>query len=277
MNYVRAMQHGLDRLETLPVSVRLIRELHAVLMEGARGSHLTPGELRRSQNWIGPPGSTLAQATFAPPPAHAVPDALSDLERFLHQWDDLPLLIKIGLAHVQFEMVHPFLDGNGRVGRLLITLLLCEHGMLKQPVLYLSAWFERNRPEYSQRLQGVQEDGDWEGWLAFFLRGVATVSAEALTTASRIQELREEHRRVLTEAFGRGAANAQRVLNELFQRPIISVAGVQELTGLTIAPANRLVHRMVDLGFLVEITGQRRHRQFRYEPYVDLFDDSAAN
>jgi Fic family protein len=276
MNYVRAMQHGLDRLETLPVSVRLIRELRAVLMEGMGGPHLTPGELRRSQNWIGPPGSTLAQATFVPPPAHAVPDALSELERFLHRQDDLPLLIKIGLAHVQFEMIHPFLDGNGRVGRLLITLLLCERGMLSKPVLYLSAWFDRHRPEYYRRLQAVQEEGDWEGWLAFFLRGVAAVSDQAVTTARRIQELREEHRRIITEAFGRGAVNAHRVLDELFQRPIISVAGVRELTGLTIAPANRLVSKMVELGMLVEITGQRRNRQFRYEPYVRLFDDSEA-
>jgi Fic family protein len=273
VNYVRAMRHGLDRLASLPVSVRLIREIHAVLMEGVRGSHLTPGELRRSQNWIGPPGATLAEATFVPPPAPLVPDALADLERFLHRRDDSPLLIRIGLAHAQFEMIHPFLDGNGRVGRLLITFLLCERGELLKPVLYLSAFFKRNRPEYYERLQGVQAQGDWEGWLAFFLRGVAEVSGDAVVTARRIQELRERHRTVVTEEFGRGAANAHRVLQALYRNPIISVAGVREVTGLTIAPANRLVQRMVELGMLVEITGQRRHRQFRYDPYVQLFDD----
>jgi Fic family protein len=193
------MNHGLARLGELPVSVRLIREIHARLLRGVRGSRLTPGDLRISQNWIGPSGSTLRGASFVPPPPHVVPEALADLERFLHASDDLPPVVKIGLAHAQFETIHPFLDGNGRVGRLLITFLLTERAILHKPVLYLSHYFKRHRATYYDLLQAVRDEGDWEGWLAFFLRGVAEVSAEAATqTARRILLLREEHRTAIT-------------------------------------------------------------------------------
>lgn len=272
-NYVRAMRYGLERLDSLPISVRLIRETHAILMDGVRGSHLTPGELRRTQNWIGRPGSTLASATFVPPPAHAVPDLLANLERFLHSRDDLPFLLRTGIAHVQFEMIHPFLDGNGRVGRLLITLLLREHGELSEPVLYLSEYFDRNRDAYYQQLRVVQETGDWESWLRFFLRGVAEVAEHSLETASRVLALRERDRGRIVAAFGNGSGNALRVLEALFHSPLISVADVRNLTGLTGAPANRLVARMVAMNLLVEVTGQRRNRYFQYEPYVRLFGE----
>jgi Fic family protein len=242
-------------------------------MEGTRGSHLTPGELRRTQNWIGRPGSTLATATFVPPPAHVVPDALANLERFLHTRDALPVLLRIGIAHVQFEMIHPFLDGNGRVGRLLISLLLSERGELSEPVLYLSEYFERNRVDYYLHLRAVQDSGDWEGWLRYFLQGVASVATNSLETASRVLDLRERDRDRIVAAFGNGSGNALRVLEALFHTPLISVAEVRELTGLTIAPANRLVARMVELDMLVEITGQRRNRHFQYAPYVQLFDE----
>ena len=178
INYVAAMNHGLARLSELPVSVRLIREIHERLLQGVRGARLAPGELRRTQNWIGPGGAGIANATFVPPPPGDVPRALGDLETFLHGDDDLPLLIRIGLAHAQFETIHPFLDGNGRVGRLLITFLLTERGALHKPVLYLSHWFKQNRQEYYDRLQAVRDRGDWEGWLGFFLRGVERVSVE---------------------------------------------------------------------------------------------------
>ncbi|HEY0839483.1 MAG TPA: Fic family protein, partial [Vulgatibacter sp.] len=219
VNYVRAMKHGLARLSELPVSVRLIREIHTELLRGVRGSHLTPGELRRSQNWIGPGGCTLAEATFVPPPPAEVPAALGALEAFLHREDDVPLLVKIGLAHAQFETIHPFLDGNGRVGRLLITFLLCERGVLYKPVLYLSHYFKRHRQRYYEALQAVRDDGDFEGWLAFFLRGVAEVSVEAADTARRILELREAHRRAITERMGRAAGNGHRVLEWLYEQP----------------------------------------------------------
>lgn len=275
-NYVRAMRFGLVRLATLPVSVRLIREIHAQLLEGTRGSHLTPGELRRTQNWIGRPNSTLASATFVPPPAHEVPEHLANLERFLHYNDQLPLLLRIGIAHVQFEMIHPFLDGNGRVGRLLITLLLSERGELSEPVLYLSAFFERYRDDYYRHLRAVQDDGDWEGWLRFFLRGVIEVGQHALATVAGVLALRERDRARIVEALAQGSSNALKVLELLFRTPIVSVADVQAVTKLTEAPAHRLVARLVDLGILVEITGQRRNRAFRYEAYVGLFDDSGA-
>jgi cell filamentation protein, protein adenylyltransferase len=273
VNYVAAMRHGLERLADLPVSMRLIREIHARLLEGVRGSRLSPGELRRSQNWIGPGGATLAEATFVPPPPELVPQALSDLERFLHREDDLPLLVKIALAHAQFETIHPFLDGNGRVGRLLITFLLCERKVLAKPVLYLSHYFKRHRAAYYDHLQAVRDDGDWEGWVAFFLRGVEEVSAEAVETARRILALREQHREAITDGLGRAAGGGHRVLEALYERPIVSVADAQALTGTTYSAANALVARLTELEILREITGNARNRRFRYEPYVALFAD----
>lgn len=275
VNYVRAMKLGLARLEELPVSVRLIREIHAELMAGARGGRLQPGELRRSQNWIGPAGSTLATSTFVPPPHEEVPQALSDLERFLHRDDGLPPLVRIALAHVQFETIHPFLDGNGRCGRLLITFLLTECGVLHKPVLYLSHFFRRHRQAYYDHLQAVRERGDWEAWLTFFLRGVIEVARGAAETARSIQLLRERHRTAITEGLGRAAGNGHRVLESLYDRPIVSVADIRLLTGTTYAAANVLVARLVEIGILVEMTGYARNRRFRYEPYVRLFIDDA--
>lgn len=276
VNYVRAMNYGLARLAELPVSVRLIREIHEHLLQGVRGSRLTPGELRRSQNWIGHGGCTLMDASFVPPPPEIVPEALSDLERFLHRQDDLPALIKIGLAHVQFETIHPFLDGNGRIGRLLITFLLTEGGILHKPVLYLSHYFKRYRQTYYEHLQAVRDHGDWEGWLAFFLRGVAEVSTEATDTARRILALREEHRTAITEHLGRAAGNGHKVLETLFYRPIVTVGEIESLIGTTYAAANNLVARLATLGILQEVTGHTRNRRFRYEPYVRLFSNDAG-
>lgn len=276
VNYVRAMNHGLARLAELPVSVRLIREIHAQLLENARGSHLTPGELRTSQNWIGPAGCMLNGATFVPPPPEEVAQHLSDLERFLHADARLPLLIKIGLAHVQFETIHPFLDGNGRVGRLLISFLLCEQRVLLKPVLYLSHYFKRHRQLYYERLQAVRDEGAWEAWLAFFLAGVKEVSEQATETARQILSLREEHRRVITYSLGRAAGNGHRVLDHLYEHPTVSVAEIQDLTGTTYPAANELVARFVEGGILREITGQARNRRFRYQSYIDLFHDADA-
>lgn len=272
-NYVRAMNYGLARLQDLPVSVRLIREIHAELLTGVRGEHLAPGELRTSQNWIGPGGCTLAEATFVPPPAHEILNALGDLERFLHDGTPLPLLIKIGLVHAQFETIHPFLDGNGRVGRLLITFLLCEKDVLLKPVLYLSYYFKRYRQEYYDRIQAVRDDGDWEGWLAFFLQGVAEVSRQATATARQILMLRENHRQIITEKFGRAAGNGYRVLEYLYQHPIVAVTDLQDLTGTTFPAANNLVNRMIEQGILQEFTGLKRNRRFIYQDYIRLFHD----
>lgn len=275
INYVRAMDHGLTRLAELPVSVRLIREIHAELMRGVRGGRLQPGELRSSQNWIGPAGCTLATATFVPPPHHAVPAALGDLENFLHAQDELPPLVKIALAHVQFETIHPFLDGNGRVGRLLITFLLTERGVLHKPVLYLSHYFKQHRQTYYEHLQAVRDQGAWEAWLGFFLRGVIEVAGEAAETARRILQLREQHRAAITAQLGRAAGNGHKVLESLFDRPIVTVNDVQKMTGTSYAAANSLVSRLVKLDVLSEMTGYARNRRFRFAPYIALFNEGA--
>ena len=275
INYVNAMNYGLSRLQELPVSVRLIREIHERLLQGVRGMRLTPGELRRSQNWIGPAGCALNEAVFVPPPPHEVPIALGALENFLHAGSEMPQLIQIGLAHAQFETIHPFLDGNGRVGRLLITFLLCQREILAKPVLYLSHFFKQHRTEYYERLQAVRDRGDWEGWLAFFLRGVASVSREAAETARRVLVLREDHRARVTTGLGRAAGNGHKVLEYLYQRPIVAVADVEALTGTSYTAANMLVSRLVELGVLVEATGYRRNRLFRYQAYIELFGETA--
>lgn len=276
VNYVRAMNHGLARLPELPVSVRLIREIHAELMRGVRGSTLQPGELRTTQNWIGPAGAGVTTATFVPPPHEAVPGALGQLESFLHAGDQLPPLVKIALAHVQFETIHPFLDGNGRVGRLLITFLLTERGILHKPVLYLSHYFKQHRQAYYDHLQAIRDRGEWEAWIAFFLRGVIEVAAEAAETARRILQLREAHRRAITDNFGRAAGNGHKVLESLFDRPIVTVNMVEKMTGTTYQAANNLVTRLVAIGVLTEMTGNARNRRFLYAPYIALFSDAPA-
>ncbi len=273
VNYVRAMNYGLARLQELPVSVRLIREIHSELLRGVRGQHLTPGEIRSSQNWIGPGGCSLNEATFVPPPPHEVARHLEELEQFLHSDPPLPTLIRIGLAHAQFETIHPFLDGNGRVGRLLIAFLLCEQEILLKPVLYLSHYFKQHRQQYYDQLQSIRNRGTWEDWLTFFLRGVIEVSKQATETARRILLLRETHRSTITDTFGRAAGNGHRVLEQLYEHPIVSVNEVQERTGTTYTAANDLVRKFVTSGILHEVTGQARNRKFMYQSYVDLFRD----
>jgi Fic family protein len=271
LNYVAAMRLGLDGLPELPVSVRLLRRIHARLLQGVRGRERAPGELRRTQNWIGADGAAIGEATFVPPPPDRVPDAMADLERFLRVEDDLPVLLRIGLAHAQFETIHPFLDGNGRLGRLLITLLLCERGVLKEPVLYISHYFKRQRREYYARLQAIRDDGDWEGWLAFFLEGIRRVAGEAVETSRRVVELRERHRALIVERFGRVTASALRVLESLYSLPIVTVHRVRALTGVSFQAANTLVARFVEHGIVHQVAGRARNRRFRYADYIGLF------
>ncbi|HWK25073.1 MAG TPA: Fic family protein [Solirubrobacter sp.] len=271
VNYVSAMNYGLERLHQLPLSLRLIREIHGELLRDGRGAHATPGEFRKTQNWIGPPGGTLQQATFVPPPVPDMHAALDGLEKFLHSDAGRPVLLDVGLAHAQFETIHPFLDGNGRVGRLLITFLLVHSGTLRKPLLYLSHFFKLHRAEYYDRLMAIRRGGDWEGWLKFFLRGVATTAEEATQTAERIFELRERHRNaVLAENLG---SNGLHLLSRLFDQPIINVTAAATSLDTTFPTANRLISRFEDLGLLRETTGQRRSRVFVYEPYLALFDD----
>jgi len=276
INHVGATNYGIERLSSLPVSVRFIRELHSELMRGARGSHLTPGELRTSQNWIGPAGCTLSDATFIPPPPHELGKHLADWEQFIHADTDLPLLIKVGLAHAQFETIHPFLDGNGRIGRLLITLLLCERQVLCKPVLYLSHYFKRYRQEYYDRLQAIRDHGSWEDWLEFFLTGTIEVSNQAVDSTRSILDLREQHRAAIMGKLGRASGNGHRLLEYLFDHPIVSVIEVSSFTGTTYAAANALVKKLCELEILSEITGQARNRQFQYQDYIRIFSDSGA-
>jgi Fic family protein len=273
VNYIAAMNHGLSRLKELPLSLRLIREIHAELLRDVRGSHATPGEFRRTQNWIGPKGASLKQATFVPPPVPEMTEALGDFEKYLHAEQQNALLIRAGLAHAQFETIHPFLDGNGRVGRLLITFLLVHEGALRAPLLYLSYYFKLHRAEYYDRLMAVRLRGDWEGWLRFFLRGVAETAEQATDTAEHIFELREQNRSLVMDDTG---PNGLRLLSMLFKRPLINVNAVSRDLDISFPTANRLVARFEELDLLRELTGQRRSRLFRYEPYLRLFDEPVS-
>jgi len=272
-NYVAALNYGLDRLVDLPVSTRLIREIHERLLRDVRGANLQPGELRQSQNWIGPAGSTINTATFVPPPPHEVPNQLGELERFVHSEDAMPALFRIGLTHAQFETIHPFLDGNGRTGRLLITFLLCQQEILQQPVLYLSHYLKANRAEYYEHLQNVRTEGGWEQWLKFFLRGVWEVSQQATETARAIVDLRERDRQKIVNELGRVAGNALKVHESLFRFPLVSVNAVTDLLGVSYTAANRLIERLVEIGLLTEATGNSRNRVFNYSHYIQLFSD----
>jgi Fic family protein len=274
LNYVAAMKHGLARLKELPLSIRLICEIHGRLLEGVRGRTHQPGEIRHSQNWIGPQGSTLLTATFIPPPRQEAESALGELEKFFHADDHLPPLVRIGLIHSQFETIHPFLDGNGRIGRLLITFFLCEKGLLQKPVLYLSHFFKENRAEYYDHLQRVRDKGDWEGWLKFFLRGVGVVAAQATETARKIVDLREQHRLLIINNFGGSGAKAMRLLEQLYQRPTITVNNAKDLLNVSYQNANDIIERLCAHEIIFEITGHVRNRLFFYTPYIALFGDA---
>jgi len=271
-NHVRAMNRGLERLETLPLSKRLVREIHGILLADTRGGLLTPGEFRTTQNWIGAPGCTLATARFVPPSPSMLHPALDAWERFLHD-ESLPPVIQAALAHAQFETIHPFLDGNGRIGRLLITFLLCTRGVLKRPLLYLSAYLKKNRAEYYDRLQAVRDHGHWEPWVKFFLRGIAASAGDATDTADKILDLQT---RLLDQAKseGRSSGSLLRAIDYLFQRPVVTVAHLREGLGVSHPNANQLAARCVALGILRESTGRKRNRWFEFGPFLDLFESA---
>jgi Fic family protein len=274
VNYIAAINYGIERLKSLPVSLRLIREIHKELMQGVRGADRDPGEFRRTQNWIGAGGCSLKEATYVPPPPYEMLQSLDNLEKFLHSPEPIPTLIKVGLAHAQFETIHPFLDGNGRTGRLLITFLLCEQNILQRPLLYISHYFKKYRLEYYDRLQAVRESGNWEGWLKFFLRGVYEVAQEAAATARKIVNLKEEHRQLVLNTMGRKSGNAIALLESLYFRPIFNVEHAQAITNLSYPNANSLIKALLDIGLVQEITGQKRNRAFSYAPYLAVFQDA---
>lgn len=257
-NYVKALDHGLERVKALPVSKRLIREVHGILMRGVRGQERTPGEFRTSQNWIGPPGSTIATATFIPPPPAEMQDCLDRLERFLQAPSTLPPLLRLAMIHYQFEAIHPFLDGNGRVGRLLITLLMCVESILPSPLLYLSAYFEQHRQDYYAHLLRVSREGAWAEWLKFFLLGVTEQAADAEDRAARLIDLRAEYHATLHTA--RSSALLLRLVDHLFTTPAVSVAGVARLLRVTPRSAQGSINKLVAAGILAEVTGMARNR-----------------
>ena len=272
VNYIRSMNHGLRCLSELPLSLRLVREIHAELLRGVRGHERTPGEFRRTQNWVGPAGCTLKDADFVPPPPNEMNVALHDLEKFLHDRKSLPVLVQCGLAHAQFETIHPFLDGNGRIGRLLITLLLCERGILQRPLLYLSYYLKAHRAQYYDRLTAVRNDGDWEGWIKFFLRGVYEVSQTATETSRGILNLREQLRDRIAQDMA-SSTNGLRLLDHLFEQPILSIRMAQQHLGCAYVTAASVIRQFDEMGILHEATGQQRNRLFRYTPYLLLFEN----
>ena len=270
-NYVVALEHGIVRLRKLPLSVRLIRELHENLMEGVRGQHATPGLFRKTQNWIGRPGSTPATATFIPPPPSEVDPCLAAWERFIHE-SELPPLVTIALAHYQFEAIHPFLDGNGRVGRLLITLFLIERKILPTPLLYLSAFFEASRRDYYEGLRGVSERGAWAEWLEYFLQGVARMSEDALNRATRINNLLAEWRGKLA---GRSTTTPIRVLDLLAANPFLTITGAASQLKLAFTTAQRAIERLEQSGIVQAVSDVKRNRVYCAQMLLDILEEPA--
>jgi Fic family protein len=271
-NYVAALNHGLNRLrEGFPLSLRLIREIHAVLMAKGRGSTKSPGEFRRSQNWIG--GSRPGNARFVPPPPEYLMQCMGDLENYLHA-EQTPLLVKAAMAHVQFETIHPFLDGNGRLGRLLITLLLCDQGALSQPLLYLSLYFKANRDRYYDLLQSVRLEGGWESWLEFFLEGVLETSEQAVATAQQIQRLFEQDRLRIAQ-LGRVSGSVLRLHQHLQNRPLVTIQKAADDTGLTRPTVATALRLLANLGIVRELTGKERHRHYVYTDYLTILSEGA--
>ena len=268
--YVTAINYGLERLKELPLSLRLLREIHAVLMSNARGGHKQPGEFRTSQNWIG--GTRPSNALFVPPPPERLMDTLDAFEKFLHdETVKLPALIKAALSHVQFETIHPFLDGNGRLGRLLITFMLCNEGILKEPLLYLSLYFKTHRQAYYDHLQSVRTTGDWEGWIRFFLTGVAEVATQATTTAQAILALFDKHRAVIA-ASGKSTSTLLAIHGYLQRHPVTNSTRIREACNISLPTALRALAVLQSLGIIREITGKERHKVFVYQTYIDILN-----
>jgi Fic family protein len=275
LNYVWALEHGIARLADLPLCIRLISELHGVLLKGVRGDRERPGELRTAQNWIGTPGSSIREARFVPPPPAEMRTALEDLERYLNEEASpapLPLLVKVALVHYQFEAIHPFRDGNGRVGRLLITLNLVAWGLIRDPLLYMSAYFERRRGEYGERMLAVSTEGAWDGWIRFFLAGVAESARDGLRQTERLLDLRARHQAQFQSA--RSSALLLKLLDHLFHRPSVTIADVARVLGVTFASASASVRKLVAAGVLEEATGRKRDQVFVAPEIVRFIEEA---
>lgn len=269
LNYIKAMNYGLERLKTFPLSLRLIKEIHKILLEGVRGEGKEPGEFRKSQNWVG--GTTIQRASFVPVPSQEIMSLLDNLEKFLHDKSPMPILLKTGLVHAQFENIHPFLDGNGRIGRLLIAFYLCQQKALDKPLLYLSDFFRKYRQEYYDRLNAFHEKDDIEGWLKFFLEGIAVTAEQAVETSKKILKLRKEDIKKIS-TLDRSIAKATLVFDSLFHTSLITIKDVERITGLKNPNALALVNKMTELEIVKEITGRKRNKVFAYQQYINLFN-----
>jgi Fic family protein len=269
INYISAMNHGLKRLNRLPLSLRLIREMHELLLKGVRGHGRMPGEFRRTQNWVG--GVSIQRASYVPPPAHEVMGLLGNLEKYMNEKTGEPELQKAAIIHMQFEAIHPFLDGNGRIGRLLITLYLCAIGLLKKPMLYLSEYFRTHRQEYYDRLQAAHAGDDIEGWLLYFYDAVAETSNTALKTCEKIINIKAVNDDKIS-AMGRASKNAAALMESLYRKPMVRISDINRITGIKNPNSNLLAEKFVSMGILKEITGRVRNRIFIYKSYVDLFE-----
>jgi Fic family protein len=272
INYIKALHYGMQRLDQLPMSLRLIKEIHHILLEGARGGSKTPGAFRKSQNWIGPPGCTLNDATFVPPPPHETDRAMGDLEKYMHTAAQLPILVDCALMHYQFETIHPFLDGNGRLGRLLISFYLYWKGELHKPLLYLSFFFKKFRQEYYDRLNMVRENGDYEQWIAFFLKGIAETAESAVETAKKILELQNSDRKLLWKKKI-SSPLAVGILEKLFYIPYVSVNDIAKEFEISFQTAATLVSQLEDAEILREITGRKRDKRYVYKQYLAILEE----
>jgi len=269
VNYIKALDYGIEKLKTFPMSLRLIKEIHKILIKGTRGMHKTPGEFRRTQNWIGPPGASLNEATFVPPPPGMVLELMGNLEKFIHSKDNIPSLIKIALIHSQFETIHPFLDGNGRIGRLLITFYLYWMNILSKPLLYLSFYFKKNRAEYYDLLMKVRKEAVWEEWIRFFLKGIGEVSEEATNTARKIIKLKDD---LITKLYENSISSiyAVKLIDLLFKIPLISTNDIIHKFNVSGVSANKLIKKFEKIGILKEMSGKQRYRKYLFTDYVEI-------
>ena len=277
INYIKALNYGIERLKELPMSLRLIREIHGILLKGTRGSDRSPGEFRKSQNWIAPPGVvSLNEATFIPPPPDLVIGAMGELEKFFHCKDAIPPLVKIALIHAQFETIHPFLDGNGRMGRLLITFYLSWKAILSNPLLYLSFYLKKNRAAYYDLLMEIRTKGLWENWIKFFLIGVSETSAEATHTAREVIRLKED---LITKLYENSLSSiyAIKLIDVLFETPLVNTEDVIEKLNVSKETANTLVRKFEDLSIVKEITGKQRYKKYIFKNYVDIIAKGTKN
>lgn len=270
-NYVKALEYGLERINTLPVSLRLFRELHAILMEGVRGGTLTPGEFRRSQNWIGPAGSTPDSAPYVPPPVEEMNDALTLLEAFIHSESNLPHLVRVGMIHYQFEAIHPFLDGNGRIGRLISILLMCNWGLIPQPLLNISEFFEEHRQEYYDHLLSISRKGTWEDWLIFFFKGTAEQASKGIRRINRLREIRSRLQ-VFVE-MDRNPERMGEVVDQLFTRPIFTIKQMEHAVGFGYRNISIYVEKLEKAGIIHELTGYSRNRVFQAEEILKAIQE----